>query len=190
MKKLMIAAAVALAAIVSQAATFDWSIADLQNANGEALDGGYVYTFSSKEGTIKTTDALIEALTAAKTGDDIQAIANQSFSALNGAVSEGTFAKTDITPSDSGLTPGKLGTKLFALVTDTATITDSTKWYVTDYSASAKVPTDDGITPASYEIIDEGSHSSENWKGSAAPEPTTGLLMLVGLAGLALRRRA
>jgi hypothetical protein len=31
--------------------------------------------------------------------------------------------------------------------------------------------------------------SSSGWQAVAVPEPTSGLLMLVGLAGLALRRR-
>lgn len=33
------------------------------------------------------------------------------------------------------------------------------------------------------------TQNASNWSGSAVPEPTSGLLMLLGMAGLALRRR-
>ena len=63
-------------------------------------------------------------------------------------------------------------------------------WYITETSAGAKTgASDSALGSAAFDIADVGSHTAGNWTAVAAPEPTSGLLMLLGMAGLALRRR-
>ena len=60
------------------------------------------------------------------------------------------------------------------------------------YAEKASVTTgDDGNAMYSFAAgkLDTVAGAASNWQTAAVPEPTSGLLMLVGLAGLALRRK-
>ena len=48
---------------------------------------------------------------------------------------------------------------------------------------------DDPMTPAVAVMFATSNFSASGWTAAAAPEPTSGLLMLLGLAGLALKRK-
>ena len=80
---------------------------------------------------------------------------------------------------------------LFRDETTPCTITDSSNYYLTSEQSLATLA---GAYTASVAFGNQStpSQAAGAWKsvsGSAIPEPTSGLLMLVGLAGLALRRR-
>ena len=189
MKKLMIAVAIVCAAALSQAATVSWSLTGLQNSSGEALSG-YAYVFTNKGDNKVDQATLVAALTAATDAASFTtALGTNYIAPLSGAVTAGgiSFGPSDV--SASGLKENTSGTKLFAVVIDTATITDSSNWYVTEYSNTAKVLTDAAVGSTSFDITDTGSHAAASWTAVAAPEPTSGLLLLLGMAGLALRRK-
>lgn len=189
MKKLIIALGV-MAAACAEAATVNWSVTGLQDKTGAALNGGYAYVFTTKGDYATTVAALTTALAAATDATTFKAALSEftSMAALSGDVIAGAQSSGELSISASGLKPNTSGTQLFALIIDTATITDSTYWYVTETSGKIKTGASDAaIGTASFIISDTGSHTASNW--AAVPEPTSGLLMLLGMAGLALRRR-
>ena len=192
MKKLVMAVAVVASAICAQAATVNWSVSGLQDSTGAALNGGYAYVFTTKGDNATTVAALTAALAATTDATTFQAALDgfTYMSGLSGAVAGGSQSVSDVLISASGLKPNTSNTKLFALILDTATVTDASHWYVTETSAGAKTgASDTALGTANFNITDTGSHTAANWTAVAAPEPTSGLLMLLGMAGLALRRR-
>ena len=164
MKKLIMMGVVALAAVCARAASVDW------NYVGTADQAGYtVYAFSSAVAAEYETFADLIANASAYTG---------TVTAHTGRT--GTSYFTD----DTSLS-GAGGTLYLVVVSGSDATTYkygsvSTAGYVYDPDAQESSPGTLSI-PAS-------SITSTGTIG-AVPEPTSGLLMLIGIAGLALRRR-
>ena len=89
-----------------------------------------------------------------------------------------------------GLTDGA-ASQAYLVIFDTTTITDASHYYLTE------VKSFDALGGTETASLKWGSQSTASqaagaWGSvttSGVPEPTSGLLMLIGLAGLALRRK-
>lgn len=188
MKKLMMAATVALTAIGLNAATINWSatkgyIYDGVSANKVTEGSAYLmyvtasYTQSNLVTAFKDAEGDVAATLAAMSASGALATGTGTIGSNSRiAVSESTYATTaDATAYFVVFANDKMyvsieGDSVYDPVTTEATIAFAS------ISASSKL-----------EFQASEGYSAAGWY--AVPEPTSGLLMLLGMCGLALRRR-
>lgn len=194
MKKILIAlAAVAIAAGV-QAATVSWQSGGLYTAAGK--DGGWSSTLVNQANpqalvtmSIYLVDASTYATVSAMDQKGMYEWATKQTATYTG---QNKNANTQaiigaVTVADSNLAGS---TTYYSILT--AEYTDAT--YGDMYMAAATtVLTPASGTKAAQNIFGGASTATvggvRNWQAAAVPEPTSGLLMLLGFASLALRRR-
>ena len=179
MKKLMIMfGAVVLAAAV-QAATCNWSATNVYGYDGSSFTKGsstvhYIgYLFVDADASAIST-----------------ALAKKDLTVLSSAVVPLTtnnmagFAAGSTTAS--GYSEGNHSA--FAVIFNKDTAADATYFYVTGSSTMAL--SESGNTTFAFGNLGTAMQTAGNWtKATAAPEPTSGLLLLLGMAGLALKRK-
>lgn len=169
MKKLMIAAAIVCAAAFAQAATFNWGFSSdaIEDPAGNAIEGGMAYLYVAGE--------LIAS------GPQNEDWTYGSFDLT--ATSDKLVALADGSISDSFVGQAY---KLVLKYTDE----EGVDWEATYNGTSSYKPVAGaaGEKAKNYETFTTGTAFTANdWQ--VVPEPTSGLLLLIGVAGLALRRR-
>ena len=179
MKKLIITAVATMFCIVASAATYNWTAKAswVSPDDDVGWSGNTVYAFDANAYSAAT---LLAAL--GTTGD--AAFAN----ALGSSTVDEEFTIVGSGLTDNGGTP-KTASIYTVLV---ATGTDSKNYaYILD-SAPAVTITDAiaGGAQAVFSFGDvvTGAAGGAGWT-AVAPEPTSGLLLLLGMAGLALKRK-
>lgn len=182
MKKLMFMFAVVVAAVSAQAASVWWTCTGVKDSSATAVSGIAYFL---------TTDMLSYSDAQALAGKGADAFITALGSAYSYTGSAGAFGKTSgnaVSNEALGITGG---TKYSAylIVFDTATITDESNFYLTaikNFTAYVGATDVASVKWGSQ----SGSTTIGAWSSVASvPEPTSGLLMLIGFAGLVLRRR-
>jgi len=177
MKKLMcVVGAVAIAAS-AQAASVKWTCTNVYAPNGTDKMDGVAYF-------VNAATLSQESLASLKSASDFTTALSGMYSWTPTTAGNygATATNAELGFSDSSDYTGYL------LIFDTATITDESKYYTTSVKS---VPTLAGTETASVSFMSQATPSRAEgaWTSVNVPEPTSGLLMLIGMAGLALRRK-
>ena len=188
MKKLMVMLAAVVMAAGVQAATWQWSSAGtaaVTPGGTDALGGATIYLFLGYDSSTLANNAKKDLLASLRDGDAIS-----GYSQTATLANDGTLGATEFTGPDGK----KYG---FAVILADDAEGNSYALFTANKNATGA---DVGTAQLAFSIDSttlkdlETTGTSAGWYQTAAattsvPEPTSGLLMLVGLAGLALRRR-
>ena len=174
MKKLIVAAAVAMLGVAVQAATVNWSVNAIQSSPDTAVAAGWLVQVYSSAVTYDYDSAKADSLT--------------TF-ASSATVAVGTTFRAGGSVTD-GLANGTSGS-FYAVIYDAATVADAKNYIVSTLATATATAAGNPATLAFGSglgtTIAANKFYGQSW--TAVPEPTSGLLMLLGMAGLALRRR-
>ena len=185
MKKLMIALAVVAMGAAANAASFSWK-----------AEKGYVYDGGGDSAVKLTSGTAYLVFASALTQSDlVTAFAADAATAASTvstkAVSTGTIG------SNSRIAETAFTADVSADQTAYFVVFNDDKMYVSitadaEYLAVGESPIAFASVSTSSKALNDvaGGYAGAGWYGAAAvPEPTSGLLMLLGMAGLALKRK-
>ena len=173
MKKLMLAVAAIATAVCSQAATVKWTGANIyEMGSTENKATGYLtYFISSGDYSLSSATADL----AAEKTDFVSTYGVASSTTSNGMASNTITTSAGNRESWTG----------YLVIFNAATISDATYAYITGEASKTT-----GAAGQAANLVftsNTGTQVAGNWY--AVPEPTSGLMLLLGMAGLALRRR-
>lgn len=185
MKKLLIMAIAAVSAVALHAATVSWTITNVKYGNTASAGTAYVFFVAAAS----ADTSWVSALDGKSASDITSAVASHGAAISYTPGTAGTYSYTTAqgftlkTNSQLGLT-GNTQYTAYAVIFDTEEIAAGSHFMVTGTRTSTTYD-DTSSANRSFQI---GSQASATWY-TAVPEPTSGLLMLLGMAGLALRRK-
>ena len=183
MKKLIMFIGVAALAFAGQAASVDWGVSVASQGAAWSGNSAFVMAFNGSD-----YDAVIKLLTV--TGSDNMAtdLGTYALGLSGSATPQASVSNNRGSAKASGTSTGVSGDKMFWVVFTEGskdagkaiTWTAATDISAYDYEAGSPAPGTISLNAASF--ANTGTIAS-------VPEPTSGILLLVGMAGLALRRK-
>ena len=192
MKKLMIACVAVAMAAVAQAASINWTISNVYSPSDStakvAAGSMSAWLFVTANSTDVTTGIPVTTLAAVQAvldSGDLTGLATLSAAHGTNAAAGNITGATGL----DGFSSGSL--TAFAVIVDSADLA-SAQNYVLASSGAEKTVTftsATGIKSLAFGSQASITQAAGGWTSTAVPEPTSGLLLLLGMAGLALKRK-
>ena len=201
MKKLILSVVAVCASIVANAAAINWASGAIQTPTSDTdgtLSGNKVNTASGFNVKMYVWESLTASAVSYSAGDlfkwysdgqsDTKDPFGTSITTLSKAPTTGASATTATV--NGTIVPATDGTSVYAavlFVLEDATSGDA-KWYIENSGSKASAKSAQTLGNLSLKI--GGTGAATIWiKAPVTPEPTSAMLMLIGMAGLALRRK-
>jgi len=180
MKKLIIALGAVGLAVCAQAATVAWKVSGVTGANDDYYAYGLLASDSS--GANKTI-GVTAAWTLLRAGTDLYSDTVAENYDLGGATFVGTAASG--ADYDGGWSVGDT-IKGYMIIVDNMDLSQITKYMVT---AEKELTIENAGGAYSFNFGDMSAATWTDFGTAPVPEPTSGLMLLLGVAGLALKRK-
>ena len=202
MKKLMFMLAAAATAVCTQAASVDWTCTNVKDGSGNPISGVayFVNAATLSQSDFKALSGATAMIDALKfdVDDGAGGTKKQAMYSFNPSAAGKYTAAAAVDNATLGLSDGT-ASQAYLVIFDTATITDASHYYLTDVKSfdtlggtltqSIKFGNQSTASQAAGAWGDVKTSGGGGTSGGDAPEPTSGLLLLVGGAMLALRRK-
>ena len=184
MKKLLVIAAVALAAVASQAASVSWLSGYVNDPTGAVANKNvtaYLWVIDA---------ATYDTLSANTTGTAMSDAVYAAYGSKTGdAYATKTTSKKGVADLlDDSKDYGE-GNSAYAAILYTYGSGDDLQYMGNVGKVTLESAMDMESEAMSSFLLGDTTKGAPAWSTAAVPEPTSGLLMLLGMAGLALRRR-
>ena len=185
MKKLMITLAVAASAAVGNAALVNWGAGTVLEPSGATANKsvtGYLFVIDA---------ATYTALTAFATdGSSLSSAVWSSYgNKLSEAYASGTTSKRGALTLIDDSKSYSAGETAYAALIYTYGTGDSLQYIGNVGSAEFSSAMDVTMDAMALNIFGDTTKGATAWSTAAVPEPTSGLLLLLGMAGLALKHK-
>lgn len=179
MKKLIIAAFAIAFAAVSQAATVTWAATNIAVLDGASAATCCAYLIDNTFAGYADLDAAVAAVI--KDGSSAKGVIKTA-----DGITSGTTWKVGVTNADLDKDNGYIAGQKIDVYTVILDVNDAKHADASYYMAMEKAQ--QSFNTSVKLSASMGTQAGNTWT-EVVPEPTSGLLMLLGMAGLALRRR-
>ena len=187
----MIALAVAALAVIGNAAVVNWGAGTVLEPGGATANKsvtGYLFVLTADQYSALNT--AYGTATGTSAGEKMaNTVWNAYGDKLDSAYATGTTSKKGALKLVDDSKEYGAGDKAYAALIYTYGTGDEMQYIGNIGTATFESSMDVDMDSMSLSLFGDSSKGSTAWTAAAVPEPTSGLLMLLGMAGLALRRR-